>query len=359
MLVQFHAEATIRDMTVLIAMPSPWLPETAVAGAAVRAALPELPVLERLLRAGRRLPQAPDWRGGVLAALAIDAAGVPPIAVAARALAEAPSDDALCFAAPLHVVAGISRVHLPPGGRLHLDAIEAQAWCAGFNQEFGSGSVRMHVAAPGTGWLLQAPFAVAARDAAPETLAGAALQRSPARDADERQLRRLGTEIEMWLADHALNRQREARREPPLNAIWHWGGGRRARLPPLPHLQAVLGNRSLDPWLAGLSRHAGAAAAVAGRWSEAIPHFAAAGGAQAPTSLIVLEPEADVASAHFWQMVEELWIAPAAAALAAGTIGALQLQMGRHAWRLPDRSPRRWLRWRRRRWWQMAGEVRA
>jgi hypothetical protein len=348
-------------MTVLIAMPSPRLSEAAVSDSGARAP-PELPVLERLLRTGRRLPQAPDWRSGVLAALAADAAGavqVPPIAVAARALAEAPADGALCFAAPLHVVAGISRVHLPPGGRLRLDATEAQAWCAGFNQEFGSQAVRLHVAGPGTGWLLQAPFAAAARDAAPETLAGEALQRSPARDADERQLRRLGAEIEMWLAAHALNREREARREPPLNAIWLWGGGRIAHLPPLPQLHLLLGNRSLDPWLAGLSHHAGADAAVAGSWREAVPRLAASGAARDSTSLIVLEPDADVASAQFWQMAEELWIAPAAAALAAGTIGALQLQVGRHAWRLPDRSARRWFRWRRRRWWQMAAGERA
>jgi hypothetical protein len=90
--------------------------------------LPDLPALTRLLRRGRRLPDASDWQSGVMRAL--DMKQVPAVAVAAAALPDLPAATGICFAAPLHAIAGISRVHLPPGGRLVLDAAAEAAWRA-------------------------------------------------------------------------------------------------------------------------------------------------------------------------------------------------------------------------------------
>ena len=80
----------------------------------------------------------------------------------------------------------------------------------------------------------------AARDPAPEDLIGQPLARIAARDDAERTLRRLGAEIEIWLAGHELNREREARNLPPLNALWFWGG---ARVVPLPHRRKCAARR--------------------------------------------------------------------------------------------------------------------
>lgn len=344
-------------MTVLIAMPAPWLTESG-AGRAGGGTLPDLPAFSGLLRAGRRLPAAQDQRQGLLSQLAAQPVRIAPGAVAARALASLPAAAPTCLAAPLHVVAGISRVHLPPGGWLAPDAVEEQAWCAAFNQEFGSSDLKLHVAAPGGGWVLQAGFARGARDAEPAMLVGGVLAREPAADEDERMLRRLGAEVEMWLAAHEMNREREARRVPPLNAFWFWGGGAAAPLPPLPDVTGVYSSGRGDAWLAGLARHAGVLVSEALRWDDVARLLPASAATGAARCVIMLAPPQGIADEGFWNMVEEQWMVPAAQAIARASVTQLLLQVGPHAWRVPDRSVLRWLRPGRRSWWQLAGQVR-
>jgi hypothetical protein len=342
-------------MTPLIAMPGPWLPEDP-ADAGALAGIPELPALTRLLRRARRLPDAGDWRAGVLAALGAGA-GVASVSVAARALPELAADVPLCLAAPLHVVAGMSRVHLQPGGRLVLPPTEDQAWCEAFNQEFGSSGLRLHSAAPGGGWLLHAPFAPGARDAAPEALVGTALERQPAASEAERSLRRLGAEVEMWLSGHALNRAREARRQQPINAIWFWDGARAGVLPAMAAPRAIVDAGGLpDAWLAGLARHFALSATVARDWNQGLQAGTAAAGAG--PLLIVLAPDGGGASGQYWQMLEDNWFGPAARTLAGRGIAGLRLQIGSCAFALPHRSLSTWLRWHRRSWWQLCGQTR-
>ncbi len=266
---------------------------------------------------------------------------IPAVAIAARAWPELPVGAALCFAAPLHVVAGISRVHLPPGGRLQLSAEESAAWVDAFNGEFGDAQLHLQVVAGG--WLLVAPFAHAARDAAPEALLGQPLARDVARDDAERALRRLGAEAEMWLAAHALNRAREARQLPPINSLWLWGGARAVVLPRFARApRALFVDGDADPWLAGLAAHCGVPLAKPANWSS----VCAAGDA-----LLVLPVPAQGASAQHWQRLEEQWLEPAARALSDGGVASLRLQLGGTAWHLPDPSPLRWLR-RQRPWYE-------
>jgi hypothetical protein len=289
-------------MSLLIAMPGPLLPETDAMGLAQsRAVLPEMPALTCLLARSRRLPSSVDWRAGALGAL--QGARVPQVAVAAGSLGEACAGAGACFVSPLHMVAGISRVHLPEGGRLVLEAEERAAWREEFNREFGNAELRLHATAEE--WVLTAPFAAAARDAAPEQLLGEPLMRAPAASAAERALRRLGAEVEMWLAAHPRNREREQRRSPPINGFWFWGGGQ-----------------------------------VAADWRSAA-------GAQ----WIVLGSQSGVPTPEQWRALEADWFEPAWRAVRSGAIKHLRLQIGRNAWQLPDRSPLRWFR-RARPWWQ-------
>lgn len=336
-------------MTVLIAVPR--LPEVAnEEGTHIEH--PGLPAFTRLLRRARRLPDAPDWQAGVMRALGLER--VPAVAMAAAALPDLAAGSGICFAAPVHAVAGISRVHLPPGGRLVLDAAEEAAWRAAFNAEFGASGASLHAAAGGGGWLLVAPCAAGARDAAPELLEGEALQRSPAADEVQRALRRLGTEVEMWLASHALNRRRGQRGEPPLNAIWFWGGGQSGFLPAIAALRSVTGNRA-DAFLAGLAAGAGVPLADAGSWDEAMRSSPHPLPASAPEVQVLLVPPvpAGQSMACIWQGLEEQWFAPAEQALARGEIGALHVQLQGVAWHVARGSKRHWLRWSRRSWWQM------
>lgn len=326
-------------MNLLIAMPGPPEPDAT-------APPPELPSLTRLLVRARRLPRAADWRTGVHMALQ-DGAGsaLEPAALAACALPQWPSGAALCFVTPLHVVAGISRVHLPPDGVLVLDAEEREDWRAAFNAEFGDANLQLHSA--GSGWLMAASFAHAADDPAPELLLGAALERRPARDEAARALRRLGVEVEMWLATHPLNQARAGRQAPAVNSFWFWGGARAQRPAPFPHApRLVSGNADADPWLAGLASHCPAPLhAGTADLQQAM---------QQRAELIVLQPPAQLPPWEHWSRLEAQWFAPAAQALRAGALKSLRLQIGRSAWRLPDASPLRWLR-RSRPWWQAVG----
>jgi hypothetical protein len=330
-------------MNLLIAMAGPELPENEGPAAAMADGLPALPVLSAMLASARRLSPTAGWRAGVLAALRGAGSGgaeIPDIAIAARALAAVPG-LALCFAAPLHVIAGISRVHLPPGGWLQLDAEESARWVDAFNREFGGDDLHLHDT--GSGWLLVAAFAEGARDPSPELLIGQPLARAAAQGDAERALRRLGAEAEMWLAAHALNREREARQLPPLNSLWLWGGGRAVELPPLEKaLRAVLFVQAADAWLAGLAAHCGVPLLRAGNWDSvaSIQHV-----------LLVPTAPSQVASTAHWQQLETNWFEPAARALRDGSLELLRLQIGGSAWQLPDRSPMRWLR-RRRPWYE-------
>ncbi|MET0282371.1 MAG: hypothetical protein ABW278_14790 [Steroidobacteraceae bacterium] len=326
-------------MTLLIATPGPLLPED---GHAQATAPPPLPALDSLLAAARRLDNAPDWRAGVLQALQAADASLPAIALVARGLPELASGTPLCLVTALHVVPGMSRVHLPADGILALDAVEREAWRDAFNREFGADQLLLH-AVPG-GWVMQAACAAAARDADPHTLLGQPLARSAAAGEAERNLRRLGAEVEMWLAAHPLNAMREARRQPPLNCLWFSGGGHALALPTFGSLPGVvLSPSGPDPWVAGLALHCGVPCVTAGvDWPLA---------QSAPDALVIAATAAALDARDQWQALEARWFEPAWHAWRAGAIRALRLQIGRSAWQLPSRSPLRWLR-RRRAWWQ-------
>jgi hypothetical protein len=322
-------------MSLSIAMPGPPLPE--FENAAARAAQPALPALSALLARARRLPDADHWRAGALMDCGVPAAASTIAAVAARALPALAADAPICLAEPVHVVAGISRVHLPPDGRLQLDAGELSRWADAFNREFGEPQLQLHPVAGG--WLLAAPFAQGARDPAPAALLGEPLARVAARDEAERALRRLGAEVEMWLAAHPLNREREARQLPPVNNLWFWGGARATALPALarpPQALCVVGEP--DAWLAGLAVHCAVPLQRVAHWPDLPPGRA---------TLLAL-PHLEGAWRD-WSELDARWFEPATQALRAGDLPALRLQIGDRAWQLPDHSPLRFLR-RRRAW---------
>jgi hypothetical protein len=319
-------------MSLSIALPGPPLPD--FENAAARAALPALPALSALLVRARRLPGAAGWRAGVLTdcGVAETASAIPPAVVAARAVPELAADAPICLVEPLHVVAGISRVHLPPDGRLPLAAGELLQWADAFNRELGAPQLRLHAVAGG--WLLAAPFAQGARDPAPAALLGEPLARAAASDDAERAVRRLGAEVEMWLAAHPLNREREVRQLPPLNSLWFWGGTRAVALPVLPRPpQALCVAGEPDAWLAGLAAHCAVPLQRVASWQDlplgratllALPHLEG--------------------SPREWTGLDARWFEPATQALREGGLDVLRVQIGRCAWQLPDPSPLRFLR---------------
>jgi hypothetical protein len=331
-------------MTSLIAMPTIASPLSGPGGgmAGPVVDLPELPVLSTMLHGATRLPVAADWRSGVLAALVTpQSVSTVPAVVAAQALAALPSAASVCLAMPVHAVAGISRMFLAPANSFVLDAAERETLRLAFNAEFGAPDLQLH--AVGAGWLLQAPFAAAANDESPELLLGAALAREPARTAESRALRRLGAEVEMWLAGLPLNREREQRGAQPINCFWCWGGAVAGALQvPGPVPGGLFSNVEADAWLAGLASYCARPLQRALSWEEV---------RGTTDALVILQPPLLGDVVRQLPLWEEAWLEPARRDLAARRLPALRLQIGNSAWQLPAPRLTRWFR-RRQPWWQ-------
>jgi hypothetical protein len=322
-------------MSPLLVMPA--LPRTADVA---HEALPALPALCELLRLADASGPDSSWRAGLLRDLGAGPQVFPEAVIAASALQIDPA-RAVCLVAPVHAVAGMHRVHLHAAGILHLAAEERSALSEGFAAQFGP-DLRLHDA--GNQWLLEAPCAMAADDTDPLDWAGAPLERRPASSPEQRLLRRLGTEIEMWLASLPAGARRSGPGHLPVNLFWMWGGGVMPARGQLPELPAVRIHGPVDdPWLAGCARLAGVCAA---------PLPAAWPGADGAGRVMVLPTARD--ASHLLALEAE-WFQPALDALRAGRMQTLRLRLGRRLQTVRCGAIRRLLR-RRRSWWQAAGE---
>lgn len=247
------------------------------------------------------------------------------------------------LATPLHWVAGLTTVHLPQYGRLRLDPDEARLLTEAFARQFGADGLALKVC--GSDFLLEGLGALAAQTADPATLFGQSLREQLPGGADGEVLRSLMSEIEMWLHGLPLNAQRSARGLPVMSSLWLWGGGVAPRVAP----QAEPAPRrwsfvcSDDSWVAACAHLA---------QIEAIP---------LPLSYLeissaAISSEVDIAIAVTPTLplglaaIDERYVAPAAAALASGTLLKLTLVTTDRACSV--QSVDRWRWWRpRRKWW--------
>jgi hypothetical protein len=261
---------------VAIILSDLYLTESGRGGAGDRnAAVPKdvLPALARVARFAGVSALPGDWRGWLAAwlgradlAAACDAT---PAVVAAAALAadEALPPDArsVWLATPLHLVAGLTSVHLDYRGLLKLDAATLDALCAQFTTQFAMRGFSLRRLAGG-GLLAGGPhFAPLPATRDPARLLGSGIAGSTVHGAGAAALMMLGAELEMWLHAHPLNAARARRHAAPLTTLWLWGGGeapgpsRLAPLMPAAHAEAtfmtVFGQ---DPVAAGLCALSGA-----------------------------------------------------------------------------------------------------
>jgi hypothetical protein len=141
-------------------------------------------------------------------------------------------------------------------------------------------------------------------------------------------LRRLMSEMEMWLFDHEVNLARASEAQPPITGLWLWGGGSSdERLPAVQGFTA-----GADPFFAAFGGE------------RQFPHAAGAG-------VVVC---AEQPGAGDWLEVEQRWLAPAAAALRAGRITCLKLSAAGRCFSVGRGGYLRF--WRRARpWWESYG----
>ncbi len=299
------------------------------------AGLPRLPALERLLARGERRPGPADFRRWILTLAGL----VPPLRLPlASVMAGRPGHWAL--ATPVHLVAGLDRVHLHPGGLPATTPAELAAIAASFNAALGGDGLALEPAGPSLGLLsLARPVSADTHDPAPLAgrEAGAWLPSGP----DGGWLRRLMTEAQMLLHGHPVNSAREARGEAPVNGLWLWGTGGEA-LPALPAGLPPL--ETADPFLAALWRNS----------AGTVSAPAAAFGDRPPGPRIVTLDLAALGGtpAEALERAEAQWFAPLERALAPGGIERLDLFVAGRALRA---APRHRLKfWRRARPWQEA-----
>jgi hypothetical protein len=172
-------------------------------------------------------------------------------AAAIPSAAASVSDHTAWLATPVHLIAGLTSLHVDRRSILRLSAADLESFAQDFNRSFGD--TELHLAPLANGELLmRGPATLMATTTEPSRALVADLETSLPKGSDAKALKRLGAELEMWLHTHPLNESRQRRGEVPVSTLWLWGGGslanRAAGSPGNPG-DVALGP---DPYLTGL-----------------------------------------------------------------------------------------------------------
>ena len=265
-------------------------------------------------------PSLVDWRADAFRIIAPPCAGVPGVAAAGLCADRGAVAGAwVCLAMPLHYVAEIDNVRLAMDGLLTLSRAEADALAVDFNRLWQDSGLRMTA---GRSAELYCIFdsAVEARTSDPQDFLGRHIEEYLPAGTDAPRLKRLMSEMEMWLFEHRVNGDRAARGLPLISGLWLWGGAA-----PLASLPAVLGFCAGDDVF-----------------------FKAFASGQSQSGVIVLS---EAPGSELWSRAESRWLEPAAALLRSGRISRLDLSAGDRCFFVSARGSRRF--WRRRKpWWE-------
>lgn len=190
-----------------------------------------LPGLARVARYGTSRPLGSlghGWRSWLAAwsgqESLIESAPATVAAAASRVTAEDAKDRMAWIATPVHLVAGLSSVHLDARGLLQVELEVRRDLAADFNKVFGESGFRLE-ALPSAGFLMSGPRIADADIVDPARVLGASINGVLPEASNAPTLRRLVAEIEMWLHDHPVNLARQRRGRLPITALWLWGGG--------------------------------------------------------------------------------------------------------------------------------------
>jgi hypothetical protein len=238
------------------------------------------------------------------------------------------------FATPLHFFAGIDSVHLHPEGVLQLSAEEQQRLAQEFASVFAGSPWSLSAVGQRELLLTGPPLYASAED--PLQLLSHAPDACLPRGPDANALRRLGSEIELWLHEHPLNLERARRRELPVTGLWLWGGTLQADADEIPTSASVAPRRPL-PLLYGRDSYTEAAWRLQAQVSHPLPHAFEAEAVRAGSrrDQIVLLP------LHFEQglmpallELERDWLAPVVTAVRKRAITTLFVLLAGRSYRL-------------------------
>jgi len=198
-----------------------------------------LQLLERLLARADAASAVTDWRADGFRLIAPRVTPMPGVAAAALCAEFGAVDAGSVFlATPVHYVADMSSVRLPADGILFLDPAEAEELTADFNRVWHDAGIRLLAGRRALYCVVDRVLDATTHD--PEDVRDQRIDEHLPAGADAQRLRRLMSEIEMWLFEHAVNRSRTSNAAAAVNGLWLWGGG-----PALTSLPPV------DGWTAG------------------------------------------------------------------------------------------------------------
>jgi hypothetical protein len=333
---------------VLVVSECPQAPRPGESGE-LAAAAPVLPALSTVLGKGVRAPAALPWQTRLLRAASLPGSATSSLARIAAHGTPAAQADPLWFAQPVHLQIVTDHLRLPSSGLLRLDDDESAALCADFAAVFGRDGFALH---PGRGGgLLLSGLRAAAAGIEPSRLTGERVA-SGAMGADPA-VRRLTSEIELWLHEHAVNRVRARRGKAPVSSLWIWDADVGADADADADAAARDGAISLremhalhgtDPFLQGL-------AASVGRSLKPPPSaWSAFTTARSAPALVQLSARAEQGNENPLRAIEENWLQPVLRDVRRGRVRSLQLLMLDERFELTP--AREWFGWRRRRpWW--------
>ncbi len=159
-----------------------------------------------------------------------DSAVTPAAAAPNRDSAVTPSappptrDSTAWIATPVHLIAGLTSLHLDRRSILRLPTADLESFANDFNRTF-AGSDLFLQPLPSGDFLLHGPATLTGSTTEPARALAADLEASLPKGTDAKPLKRLGSELEMWLHATPHNEVRQRRGEVPVSALWLWGGG--------------------------------------------------------------------------------------------------------------------------------------
>ena len=233
-------------------------------------------------------------------------------------LADTP--DTLWLAVPVHLSAGLARVHLAAAGLLYLEDDEAARLAQDFARAFAGSGLAL-TPASARELLLRTPGVAAVAMQEPARFAGAEVNEALPRGPAAAGLRRTWTEMEMWL--HALP-WNQARRIP-VTALWPWGALGGAVLPAPAAAHAGPRAFGADAYLRGLWHICGLACQ-----GQPADLDGVLGGAGSGRAVVVVEAgsmlkDSAEGFAAALAALDARYLSPAVGALRAGHIGLLRL----------------------------------
>ena len=188
----------------------------------------DLPGLARVARFGSGQPLEQGWRPWLATwSGQSELAHTAPATVAAGASRTTAADATgrmAWIATPVHLVAGLSSVHLDARGLLQVELDVRRELAEEFNKVFADSGFRLE-ALSSAGFLMTGPRIEESDTVEPARILGASITEALPEASSAPMLRRLVAEMEMWLHDHPVNARRAKQGRLPITALWLWGGG--------------------------------------------------------------------------------------------------------------------------------------